>query len=681
MNSRILKLWREHPFALLTEIGLFTAFVLSLYVMANLETAVSAWAMVPHVLCNCVLAVLIVRHRLLGRPAMYWNHLDAIVLLLFFWLLGNIYYSEIRAISWQTAALYLDALGAYFLGRMLFYHRVRVYVLVLVVTLLVSWLGMYAHEHKALNMEKDYRAQAEALSGTESPTAENGQGDRAADELKQKADYQAGVAAHYQPIMRAYMLLLCFWLLSLVFLWLEKPSTLAFLIYGGGIIGLYCFYALGRLAWAIGADDTVGEVAMRNARFESLRTAMRIFQSYPITGSGVGTFPSLFDAYRLSPATAYGTGFNSYVYAAVETGIIGVGLLAYFLFRLPLHVIRRWKLFPNRRLRFAILAHLLFFALFVVQGFYDADLFHPAVWFPVWACIGTFVSLAMVRDPVRVFDALLPAPRTRDPQATHRRSAYATFGGVFGRTPLAKLPRPRVSLFKKLGISQFLFSASLAFLVVVLSGVEAAPYVARKLATPPGAADVKLSDEQRKQQLASSSYAENLDAALKAFPLDSHNWSALANHFEASIKEPLEIYKYSDRIEKAYKEAIKHNPYRPDLYEKLYFLYRDINRQGDALDIIKTGVETNPNRLLLRLLLIRELERLGNYPLATWHVKQALFNTAPEETELYLRLAELYEIQGQYDEAKLYYLYAKQVVPTTPQTKQRLDRLKEHLSI
>ncbi len=681
MNSRILKLWREHPFALLTEIAIFVAFAVSLYVIANLETIVSAWAMLPHILCNGVLVTLIARHRLLRRPAMYWNHFDFFVALIFLYFIANVYYSEVRAISWQTSALYLDSLAAYLMGRMLFYHRVRSYALVLTAALLISWLGLYANSHQARELEKSFHAQATQLESSPPAGMDADEAQRAADALYQKAEYQDGVAIRYEPIKRAYLLLMIFWVLSLPFLWLERPSRLAFLIYTGGIVGLYVFYALGRLAWALGGEEVVGEVVTRNAKFESLRTAMRIFKSYPVTGGGLGTFPALFDAYRLTPAAPYGTGFNAFVYAAVETGVIGVLLLLYLVLRLPLHVARRWKLFPNPRLRLAVTVHLIFFILFAIQGFHDADIFHPAVWFPVWAITGAFISLVMVRDPIRVFDSLLPAGRASDPQVAHRRVIYSTGAGWFGRTPLAKLPRPKISIFRRLGLTQLTFTIFLTALLLAITALEFAPYLGRHFATLHEADRPDLTSEQRKQALASQEYGEDLQRAIRVYPLDSHTWSNLATHYEARIGEPLEIYQYSDRIEAAYKQAMELNPYRPDLYEKLYFLYRDINRQGDALDIMKEGVQTNPNQLILRLLLIRELERLGNYPLATYHVKQALFTIAPDETELYLRLAELYEIQGQYTDAKLYYLYAKQVVPATPATTSRLQRLEERLGM
>src|SRR5690606_23045515 len=148
----------------------------------------------------------------------------------FLYFLANVYYSEIRAISWQTAALFLDTLAAYFLGRMLFYHRVRAYALVLLLALIAAWLGLFANQHKARQMEKEFHASAEEMLANPPAGMDSAEVNRMADDLFRKAEYQDGVAVQYQPIKRAYLLLICFWLLSTVFLWLEKPSSLAFLV-------------------------------------------------------------------------------------------------------------------------------------------------------------------------------------------------------------------------------------------------------------------------------------------------------------------------------------------------------------------------------------------------------------------------------------------------------------------
>lgn len=682
MNSRILKLWDEHPLALIAEIAVFAAFLLSLYMVANIEGIASGWAMLPHILCSTVVVVLVARHRLLKRPAMYRSSFDLTVAVLFLYFIANVYYSEIRSVSWQTAALYLDGFAAYLMGRMMFYHRVRGFALVLVAGLGLAWLGMTMNAHQARQQESALHKQATEL--LQAPPAGMTPDDAraASDMLFEQAEQQDRVALHYGPIRNAYFLFLAFWVLSLPFLWLEKPTRLAFVVYSAGMFGLYAFYALGRMAWAFSGGESSEDIIERNDRFESLRTAVHIIKSYPVMGSGLGTFPEIFDAYRLTPTARFDTGFNSYVYGAVETGMLGVLILVYFLVRFPVHVLRRWKMFPNPRLRLAVTVHLIFLILFAVQAAHDSDLFNPAVWFPFWAIIGTFVSLVMVRDPIRVFESLLPQGRTLDPQAIHRRNMYAGSTGRFGRTPLAKLPRPKLSIFRRLGVTQFLITGAFTAVFLAVTALQLAPYLAQRLATPPaGAKDAKATIAQRKELLASEEYGKSLVSAIRVFPLDSRVWSARAAHFDARVTDPLEIYDYSDRIEDSYKKAIARNPYRPELYEKLYFLYREVNRQGDALDIIKEGVQTNPQQLLLRLLLVQELERVGNYPLATYHVKLALHNIAPDRSELYLRLAELYEIQGLVDDAKLYYLYAKQVVNDNAATEARLKRLATNLGL
>jgi tetratricopeptide (TPR) repeat protein len=81
------------------------------------------------------------------------------------------------------------------------------------------------------------------------------------------------------------------------------------------------------------------------------------------------------------------------------------------------------------------------------------------------------------------------------------------------------------------------------------------------------------------------------------------------------------------------------------------------------------------------MLLVRELEGNGEYAMAIYHVKQALFRIEPSQVELYLRLAELYDFSGMRSAAIRYYQYANQVVNPTPQNTARLRRLRERLKI
>jgi tetratricopeptide (TPR) repeat protein len=227
-----------------------------------------------------------------------------------------------------------------------------------------------------------------------------------------------------------------------------------------------------------------------------------------------------------------------------------------------------------------------------------------------------------------------------------------------------------MNFLRRYHISHVFITMILTVVVVAFTALEVAPYVANRFS--------RLHEGEAESSL---DYGKRLQTASRIFPLDSMIWSKIGDHYSACIKEPLQIYQYADRIEPAYQKAIFYNPYRPTLYEQLYFLYRDINRSVDALQIMKSGVEANPNHLVLRLLLVRELEKIGSLALATYHVKAALFRIAPDKTELYLRLAELYELQGIPEEAKLYYQYARQVVPDSTQTRTRLQRLQQRLSL
>src|SRR5881394_2613877 len=110
----------QQMWGFLAEVVLFAAFVMSFLILATLRTPASNWAMIPHLLCNLGLVILLAKHLLERKPPLYWSGFDTIVVLLFFYFLANVCYSEIRAVSWREAALYFDSFAAYLFGRMLF---------------------------------------------------------------------------------------------------------------------------------------------------------------------------------------------------------------------------------------------------------------------------------------------------------------------------------------------------------------------------------------------------------------------------------------------------------------------------------------------------------------------------------------------------------------------------------
>ncbi|MGI8906342.1 MAG: hypothetical protein ACR2IE_07620 [Candidatus Sumerlaeaceae bacterium] len=659
MNTSVTQLWKQYGWRLLLDAALLLFFLVSLVILFTLKSSTSTWALIPHGLCNLSLWLLLMRHRSLGRPAMYWSHFDFIVVALFACCIANVYYSEVRAVSWRTAALYLDSFSAYLLGRMLFYHRIRSYVLVLLAALTLSWVGTTMVKREALASATELRQQAQAPA-----SAQPAGGTEA---LLSKADYQRNVGETMKRTRKTIVLLLCFWVLSVPFLLLEKPRVFAFFFYGIALLAGYGVYAGARLSWmwAFGHDSSTG---MRHDRVQSLVTAWRILQNYPLTGGGLGTFKYMYNAYRLTPAASLTAGFNSYVYCAIEMGLVAVGMLLYLFLRLPLHVIRRWRLFPNRRLRFAVFVFLAFTIIFALQSFHDANLFTPGCWFVAWSAIGTLVGLVMVRDPVRIFE--MPFPPARSDGDVPRRRFFAPLGSPFGRTPTSMLPSTRPGVLRRLRIGQAITPVVVAVLMFALTVVEAAPYYALRL--------TRLRAGEKEN---SKNYGERLAEAARIFPLSYETWSKIGQYYRSQADSPLDLYQYSDKVEKAYLKSIQKNRYNPLNYEMLYYLYRDTNNPQESLRIIKQGVQDNPNELVLRMLLVMELEKFGNFALATYHTKQALFRISPQNVELYLRLAEQYVVRGKATDAILYYQYAKQVVPDTPAANARLRTLRERLKL
>lgn len=661
--SSIRREWGLLP--LLADVLLFCCFLFSMLVLFSLRNTASTWAMVAHLLCNGGLMLLVLRHWLLGRPSLYWSHFDIVIVLLFLYFGANVYYSEIREVSWRTAALYLDCLAAYFFGRMFFYHRVRSYAIVLLAGLALAWGGTALLRSDAARQEADLREQVAAA--TSSPDGQVGGVDT--ETLQSRAEYQRQVGENLAIASRTITLLLAFWVVTLPFLLFRQPSGLAFFLYGLLILGGYGVYAAFRFSWLWGFGEA-NAVALRHEKVESLLTAIRILQNYPITGSGSGTFRYMYNAYRLTPSPSFQAGFNSFLFFAVELGLAALLVLLYLLVRIPLHVIRRWRLFPHRRLRFAVFAHLLFVLLFLVQGFHDPHVFTPACWFVAWAVIGTLLGLVMVRDPIRIFEVPFTTGKMAQADAARRPRFVSTMGSPFGRTPTSKLPAYRPPIWRRLRLGWIFAPAFLAGILVLLTALEAAPYYALRLA--------RLHDGE----LASDpAYGERLQKAVRVFPLSSQIHAKLGQHYREQAQTALEVINYENEIRTSFEKAIKLNPYDPDNYEMLYYLHRDTGNSPEALRVIKQGVRNNPNHLLLRLLLVYELEKVGNLALATYHVKQIVFRIAPESVELYLRLAELYMYQGRVADATLYYNYARQVVPETPQATARLQRLRDQLKL
>lgn len=606
----------RHPVAVFVETAIFVAYFAAFLFMARLESSASTWSMLPHLLVNASLLVLVVKRVREGRPPLYWGHFDLMVGVLFLYIAANVYYSEVRGVSWREAALYLDAFGAYLLGRMLFFRRIRLFMVGTLVMLAVAFVSA----HFMLGPPPP---------GTEPPS-----------EL---------LVARLEGLQGFALVFGAFIALSLPFLWLRKPANLVFLLYTALALGLYALFMLQYLGWLFEPGDTAAAVEMRHARHLSLETVWNIVRAYPLAGGGVGTFPILFSAFKPSPAAPFSANFTSYIYVLVELGVIGLLHLLYVQVRVPLYIVRRWRLFPNRQLRMAVVVFFAMALMVLVHGLVDPGMFAPAVWLVVWAAMGILMSLVMVRDPVRIFEMPFDV----------RRPAPSSGAGA---------EAPRHGVTRHLGNTALVAGAAL--LLGALTLLEAAPYHAERLSRlKPG------------EELASEAHGRRLERAVRVFPLLPELWIRMANHYQAVATDPLAMIPYLPRIEQAYQRAVALNPYVTRSYSLLYDLHIRTNDSAKAQETLKRGVRNNPNDLILRLMLVRELERAGSLDLAIWHVRQALFRIAPDRTELLIRLAELYELRGMNEQAIRYYQYARQVVPNTPQVEGRMRRLRENLGI
>lgn len=633
---------REHPFAFAGEALLFILFFGAFLFLSTLRSSASTWSMIPHVLINAGGVVLVARHLVQGRPPMYWGHFDLLVLMLFAWLVANVHFSEVRAASWRSAALYFDSLGAYLFGRLFFYQRLRLYAFASVATLALVWIGAGSVLEDAL----------------------------------QRGDVSFLLVDRMEGLRRICWMAAGFWLISLPFLSTRRPSNSLFLLYVALIGGVYALVALSRLGWVFEPPTTEAVIAGRHERLQNLETAWRIIRNYPLTGSGLGTFPALFDAYRESRAVPYLASFSSYLYLTVEAGLVAVALLLYLFVRLPLHTIRRWRLFPNRRLRMAVVVMLAFVVLSSIHGFIDAAAFTPPAWFLFWANFGVLVSLVVIRDPVQIFETAfgwrrgVASGELPEPEKVFHPLPGSAFAGAVSAIPRRRRTRSEPARPRKPAgpLRQAIPLIVTALVAVGITLLEALPYRAAQLAK-----------REPEESLASDTYIARLEQALRLFPFAYDIWSQLGDALRERARGPLEVYRYAHQIEHAYQKAIANHPYRPEYYQQLFYLYRETNNLPRAVETIKLGVRNNPNDLLSRLLLVRELERTGSLALATYHVKQAVTRIDPGQVELYLRLAELYEQRGMRGKARRWLQYARQVVPDTPEAQNRLRRLWERV--
>jgi hypothetical protein len=595
-------------------------FFVTVFVCALLRSQMAALAALPPVLMAAGLLVLLWRHFSEGRPRIFWGHYDAAVVFLFVYVAANVYYSEIISVTWRAASLYLLAFAGFFFGRLLFYRRLLWYAAGLVITLILAFIWVWMLRQRLMMAARPDMFYADRLLVT----------------------------------LHVLAVFLAFWLVTLPFMIVHRPTNLIALIYVAVLVGGYTFYLIGQLGWLFEGTWTAAAVTSRHERLQIVHTVADIARHYPLTGGGLGTFPNLFEAYRPSPRVPFGAAFNSYLFLLAEAGLAGLLLYLYPLVMFSVYIIRHWGFFLNRKLRMGVLALLSLTILCLIQGLHDPHMHSVLAWLLLFTAFGTLSSLVNIRDPMRIF-----------PQAS-------SVAGLASRAPADGAERPfKPGLIRRMGFGGTVELAAYAVLVLVVLAAQVAPHVA--------ASQIR---RRPQEEATSPSYGLRLERTVRVFPFLPEAWVRLANYYQDSAKDSNDlVLRLLPKIEEAYQRAIRLDPFEPRTYERLALLYASTNSPMKAREALARGVRANPNDLVLRLMLVRELQKAGSLALATWHMQQALHRIAPAQAELYLQLAELYEQRGLTAVAVRHYQYARQVLPESALSSPQARRLRQRLGL
>lgn len=593
-------------------------FFAAVLVCALLRSPMALMAALPPVLMAAGLLVLLGRHYAEGRPRIFWGHYDGAVVALFLYAIANVYYSEIISVSWRAVSLYLVAFAGFFFGRLLFYRRLRLYSVGMVVALLVAFLWAWVLRERLM-----LAARPDALH-----------------------------AARLVVTMHVLALFLAFWLATTPFFFVHRPTNLIALIYVAVIVGGYTVYLFGQMGWLFEGTWTSAAVTSRHQRLQIVETVADIARSYPLTGGGLGTFPNLFEAYRPSPRVPYASAFNAYLHLLAEAGLAGLLLYLYPLVMFSVYIVRHWGFFLNRKLRMGVLALLTLTVLCLIQGLHDPHMHSVLAWLLLFTSFGTLSSLVNIRDPMRIF-----------PQPSAAASLVQSPEG-------SERPVKR-GLLRRMGFGGTVELVAYGVVVLVVLAAQVAPHVA--------AAQIR---RRPHEEAASPSYGQRLERTVRVFPWLPEAWVRLANYYQDSARDSNDlVLRLLPLVENAFQRAIRLDPFEPRTYERLALVYSSTNSPMKARETLAQGVRANPNDLVLRLMLVRELQKAGSLALATWHMQQALHRIAPGQGELYLQLAELYEQRGLTAVALRHYQYARQVLPDSAFTSPQARRLRQRLGL
>jgi O-antigen ligase len=109
-----------------------------------------------------------------------------------------------------------------------------------------------------------------------------------------------------------------------------------------------CVFSLALLTF-VGKGQVLGRLGdlSPGIRLDITKDSLRMFSKRPVWGWGLGTFPTVYPSYRTFDTNLFvNEAHNDYAQLLVETGLLGFGLMLWFLVRLyryGLPISRRWE--------------------------------------------------------------------------------------------------------------------------------------------------------------------------------------------------------------------------------------------------------------------------------------------------------------------------------------------------
>jgi O-antigen ligase len=180
-----------------------------------------------------------------------------------------------------------------------------------------------------------------------------------------------------------------------------------------------CVLILALLVF-LGKGEVLGRLGDLNPgiRLDITKDSLRTFFKRPVAGWGLGTFPTVYPSHRSFYTNLFvNEAHNDYAQLLVETGLVGFGLMLWFLVRLYRHGLpasRRWEFKWDGAVS---LASLLGCTGILLHSFVDFNLQIPANAAMFYALCG------------------LAASRPLAESSTPRRSPAIGKAGIGGRTP------------------------------------------------------------------------------------------------------------------------------------------------------------------------------------------------------------------------------------------------------